>query len=118
MVKNVGNWEQAYSRKDKKNKKKEEESPSKKNKKTSKKADLINEAKQKEEEKSEIKDKTAKETENKELRENEKTDIILTPTPDEEIGKTKEIQKQQPSKVDFYINPAFLAFQLIFISFS
>ncbi|XP_029676858.1 DNA ligase 1-like isoform X1 [Formica exsecta] len=95
-----GDWEQAYSRKDKKNKKKEEESPSKKNKKISKKADLINEAKQKEQEKPEIKDKTAKETENKELKEKEKKEVILTPISDEEIGKTKEIDKEEQNKVE------------------
>ncbi|XP_050450646.1 DNA ligase 1-like isoform X2 [Cataglyphis hispanica] len=97
-----GDWEQAYSRKDKKNKKKEEESPSKKNKKISKKADIINEAKQKEQEKPEIKDKIAKETENKELKEKEKKDVILTPISDEEISKTKEIlvDKEEQDKVE------------------
>ncbi|XP_029168863.1 DNA ligase 1-like [Nylanderia fulva] len=95
-----GDWEQAYSRKDKKNKKKEEESPSKKNKKISKKADLINEAKQKEQEKPEIKDKTAKETENKELKEKEKKEVILTPISDVEIDKAKELDKEEQNKVE------------------
>ncbi|XP_071579293.1 uncharacterized protein [Temnothorax nylanderi] len=95
-----GDWEQAYSRKDKKNKKKEEESPSKKNKKTSKKADLINEAKQKEQDKPEVKDKIAKETENKELKEKEKKEVILTSSSDEEIAEAKEPQKEEQSKVE------------------
>ncbi|XP_011707562.1 PREDICTED: DNA ligase 1-like [Wasmannia auropunctata] len=95
-----GDWEQAYSRKDKKNKKKEEESPSKKNKKASKKADLINEAKQKEQEKPEVKDKIAKETENKELKEKEKKEVILTSISDEEIGKAKEPPKEEQSKIE------------------
>ncbi|GAB1859095.1 hypothetical protein CAJAP_00089 [Camponotus japonicus] len=95
-----GDWEQAYSRKDKKNKKKEEESPSKKNKKVSKKADLINEAKQKEQEKPEIKDKIAKETENKELKEKEKKEVILTPISDAEIDKPKEVDKEEQNKVE------------------
>ncbi|XP_011143365.1 cilia- and flagella-associated protein 251 isoform X3 [Harpegnathos saltator] len=86
-----GDWEQAYSRKDKKNKKKEEETPSKKSKKTPKKADLINEAKQKEQEKLEIKD--LKEAENKELK--EEKEVILTPISDEEIGKEKELEKEE-----------------------
>lgn len=90
-----GDWEPAYSRKDKKNKKKEDESPSKKNKKTAKKTDLINEviAKQKDQEKVEIKDKVAKETENKELKEKEKKEVILTPISDENI--TTEIEKEK-----------------------
>lgn len=103
----TGDWEQAYSRKDKKNKKKEEESPSKKNKKTSKKADLINE-KQKEQDKLEVKDKTAKETENKELKEKEKKEVILTSISDDGISKAKEPQKEEQSKVSsfrsIYIN--------------
>lgn len=99
----TGDWEQAYSRKDKKNKKKEEESPSKKNKKaSSKKTDLINVAKQKEQEKLEVKDKTAKETENKELKEKGKKEVVLTSISDEEIGKAKESQKEEQSKVYFY----------------
>lgn len=93
----LGDWEQAYSRKDKKNKKKEEESPLKKNKKTPKKADLINEAKQKEQE---IKDKTVKETENKELKEKEKKEVILTPISNEEISTAKELQKEEQNKVN------------------
>ncbi|XP_043599615.1 nucleolar protein 58-like [Bombus pyrosoma] len=95
-----GDWEQAYSRKDKKNKKKEEESPSKKNKKNAKKADLINEevTKQKVSEKTEIKDKVIKETENKELKEKEKKDVILTPISNEEISKEKEQQKEEQTK--------------------
>ncbi|XP_012535722.1 protein PXR1 [Monomorium pharaonis] len=93
-----GDWEQAYSRKDKKNKKKEEESPSKKNKKTSKKTDLINEAKQKEQEKPEVKDKIAKETENKELKEKEKKEVVLTSISNEEISK--ESLKEEQSKVE------------------
>lgn len=101
----TGDWEQAYSRKDKKNKKKEEESPSKKNKKSSKKTDLINEAKQKEQEKPEVKDKIAKETENKELKEKEKKEVILTSISDEGIDKAKEPQKEEPSKV--YISHVF-----------
>ncbi|KAL0123219.1 hypothetical protein PUN28_007670 [Cardiocondyla obscurior] len=95
-----GDWEQAYSRKDKKNKKKEEESPSKKNKKSSKKTDLINEAHQKGQDKPEIKDKIAKETENKELKEKEKKEVILTSISNEEIGKAKELQKEDQSKVE------------------
>lgn len=100
----TGDWEQAYSRKDKKNKKKEEESPSKKNKKISKKADLINEAKQKEQEKPEIKDKTVKETENKELKEKEKKEVILTPISDGEIGKAKEMDKEEQNKVYLHLH--------------
>lgn len=95
----IGDWEQAYSRKDKKNKKKEEESPLKKNKKIPKKADLINEAKQKEQEAPEIKDKTVKETENKELKEKEKKEVILTPISNEEISTAKELQKEEQNKV-------------------
>ncbi|XP_020290224.1 DNA ligase 1-like isoform X2 [Pseudomyrmex gracilis] len=95
-----GDWEQAYSRKDKKNKKKEEESPSKKNKKTPKKTDLINEAKQKEQEKPEIKDKIAKETENKELKEKEKKEVILTSISDEKTEKGKVQQKDEQNKVE------------------
>lgn len=98
-----GDWEQAYSRKDKKNKKKEEESPSKKNKKNVKKADLINEvvAKQKEPEKIEIKDKVAKETENNELKEKEKQDVVLIPISNEEIVKETEDQKiEEPPKIE------------------
>ncbi|XP_012218353.1 nucleolar protein 58-like [Linepithema humile] len=95
-----GDWEQAYSRKDKKNKKKEEESPLKKNKKTPKKADLINEAKQKEQETPEIKDKTVKETENKELKEKEKKEVILTPISNEEISTAKELQKEEQNKAE------------------
>ncbi|PBC30055.1 Transmembrane protein [Apis cerana cerana] len=95
-----GDWEQAYSKKDKKNKKKEEESPSKKNKKNTKKIDLINEEviKQKVSEKVEIKDKIIKETENKELKEKDKKDVILTPISNEEISKEKEQQKEEQSK--------------------
>ncbi|XP_015435229.1 PREDICTED: LOW QUALITY PROTEIN: DNA ligase 1-like [Dufourea novaeangliae] len=95
IVRNVGDWEQAYSRKDKKNKKKEEESPSKKNKKNVKKTDLINEvvAKQKDSEKIEVEDKDVKETENKEIKEKEEKDIVLIPISNEEI--TKEIVNQQ-----------------------
>lgn len=100
----TGDWEQAYSRKDKKHKKKEEESPSKKNKKISKKADLINEAKQKEQEKPEIKDKIAKETENKELKEKEKKEVILTPISDIEIDKAKEIDKEEQNKVYLHVH--------------
>ncbi|XP_066598976.1 uncharacterized protein AH6.3-like [Prorops nasuta] len=96
-----GDWEQAYSRKDKKNKKKEEESPSKKNKKSTKKADIINEAaKQKDQEKPEIKDKTAKETENKELKEKDKKEIVLTPILNEELTKEKYSQKEEPNKTE------------------
>ncbi|XP_076233641.1 uncharacterized protein LOC143178725 [Calliopsis andreniformis] len=97
-----GDWEQAYSRKDKKNKKKEEESPSKKTKKAVKKADLINEAvaKQRESEKIEIKDKLAKETENKELKEKEKKDVILVPISSEEVIKEKEHEKEAQPKVE------------------
>ncbi|XP_015590846.1 uncharacterized protein AH6.3 isoform X2 [Cephus cinctus] len=90
-----GGWEQAYSRKDKKNKKKDEETPSKKSKKA-KKTDLINEVtKDKEQEKPEIKDKVAKETENKELKEKDKKEVILTPitadpTPEEKVSERKE----------------------------
>lgn len=73
----------------------------KKNKKTSKKADLINEAKQKEQDKPEVKDKTAKETENKELKEKEKKEVILTSISNKEIGKVKESQKEEQSKVHF-----------------
>lgn len=106
MLLSIGDWEQAYSRKDKKNKKKEEESPSKKNKKVPKKADLINEAKQKEQDKPEIKDKIAKETENKELQEKEKKEVILTPISflhlSEEISKAKEVQKEEQTKVYLY----------------
>lgn len=109
----IGDWEQAYSRKDKKNKKKEEESPSKKNKKASKKADLINEAKQKEQEKPEVKDKTAKETENKELKEKEKKEVILTSISDEEITKAEEPQKEEQGKVYLY----FIAFYIALKSF-
>ncbi|OAD56693.1 Nuclear envelope phosphatase-regulatory subunit 1 like protein, partial [Eufriesea mexicana] len=96
-----GDWEQAYSRKDKKNKKKEEESPSKKNKKSTKKVDLINEevTKSKVSEKVEIKDKIAKETENKELKEKDKKDVILTPISNELINKEKEHQKEEQTKV-------------------
>ncbi|CAK9822966.1 hypothetical protein ANTRET_LOCUS1394 [Anthophora retusa] len=92
-----GDWEQAYSRKDKKNKKKEEESPSKKNKKNIKKADLINQevAKQKMSEKVEIKDKVIKETENNELKGKDKNDVIFTVIFNEEITKEKEIHKEE-----------------------
>lgn len=73
----VGDWEQAYSRKDKK-KKKEEETPKKTKK--SKKNDLISDVgKNKDQDKNEIKDKVAKETENKELKEKNQKDIILEP---------------------------------------
>ncbi|XP_076679909.1 uncharacterized protein LOC143375059 [Andrena cerasifolii] len=99
-----GDWEQAYSRKDKKNKKKEEESPSKKAKKTVKKADLINEAvaKQRDSEKIEIKDKVAKETENKELQEKDKKDVICVPDSNEEaITEEKELEKEEePLKIE------------------
>ncbi|XP_076634730.1 uncharacterized protein LOC143348429 [Colletes latitarsis] len=102
-----GDWEQAYSRKEKKNKKKEEESPSKKSKKTAKKADLINEAvaKQKDPEKVEIKDKVAKETENKELKEKDTKEIILVPISNEEIKekdkdevKVEKLEKEEKKK--------------------
>lgn len=63
---------------------------------------MINEAKQKEQEKPEIKDKTAKETENKELKEKEKKEIILKPVSDEETDKAKEAQKEEQNKVFLY----------------
>lgn len=48
-----------------------------------------------------MKDKTAKETENKELKEKEKKEVILTSISNEEIGKAKELQKEEQSKVHF-----------------
>ncbi|XP_012271744.1 uncharacterized protein PF11_0207 [Orussus abietinus] len=105
-----GDWEQAYSRKDKKNKKKEEDTPSKKSKKSSKKAEIVDDGliKEKEFEKVEIKDKVAKETENKELKEKDKKEVVLTPiidgnsskeeepeVKDELINKSEKIEKEE-----------------------
>lgn len=85
----LGDWEQAYSRKDKK-KKKEDDTPKKSKK--SKKSDIINDTK---DEKIEIKDKIAKETQNKELKEKNQMEIILEPVNNEivsepEVADTKE----------------------------
>lgn len=91
-----GDWEQAYSRKDKKNKKKEEDTPSKKSKKNAKKAELINEVavKEKDQEKPEIKDKVAKETENKELKEKDNKDVVLTPIISDNLETEKKVEKK------------------------
>ncbi|XP_057341563.1 uncharacterized protein DDB_G0286299-like [Microplitis mediator] len=103
-----GDWEQAYSKKDKR-KKKEEESPKKSKK--SKKNELVDEVgKDNEPEKVEIKDKVAKETENKELKEKDQKDVILEPVdnilavedeqvePKEEVKKVEKINKIEKEK--------------------
>lgn len=94
----LGDWEQAYSRKDKKNKKKEEDTPSKKSKKTAKKTELINDVsvkdKDKDQEKPEIKDKVAKETENKELKEKDNKDVVLTPIISDNLETEKKVEKK------------------------
>ncbi|KAK0087994.1 hypothetical protein PV325_013543 [Microctonus aethiopoides] len=105
-----GDWEQAYSRKDKK-KKKEEETPKKTKK--SKKNDLISDVgKNKDQDKNEIKDKVAKETENKELKEKNQKDIILEPVnnnveseskianvePKDEVKKINKVEKVEEKK--------------------
>lgn len=100
-----GDWVEAYSRKDKKNKKKEEELPAKK-KKSEKKYQLITTpaAKEKDLEKPEIKDKVAKETENNELKEKNKKDIILTPISNDEMPKETAVEEKEeankPEKVE------------------
>ncbi|XP_046737434.1 triadin-like [Diprion similis] len=95
-----GNWE-SVSRKDKKNKKKDEDSPSKKIKKDGKKAgELITNISKKEkgQAKPEVKDKVAKDTENKELKEKDKKEIVLIPVtnvePAIEIHENKEEDKE------------------------
>lgn len=50
-------------------------------------------------EKVEIKDKIVKDTENKELKEKDKKDVILTPISNELTNKEKEHQKEEQSKV-------------------
>lgn len=93
-----GDWEPAYSRKDKKNKKKEEDTPSKKSKKTAKKTDLITEVavkdKDNDQEKTEIKDKVAKETENKELKEKDNKEVVLTPIINDNVEEEKVVEKK------------------------
>lgn len=79
----IGDWEQAHSKKNKRTKK-EEETPKKSKK--SKKSEYINGAKDAEDqEKIEIKDKVAKETENKELKEKNQKDVILEPVADKVV---------------------------------
>ncbi|XP_011304765.1 uncharacterized protein DDB_G0286299 [Fopius arisanus] len=98
-----GDWEQAPSRKDKK-KKKEEETPKKTKK--SKKSELINDAKDKDQDKIEIKDKVAKETQNKELKEKNQKEIILEPVNNEVVDEPEvpeikeEIKKVEKSEKD------------------
>ncbi|KAG8038884.1 hypothetical protein G9C98_003191 [Cotesia typhae] len=92
-----GDWEQAYSRKDKK-KKKEEESPKKIKK--SKKSELVTDDKNIESEKVEIKDKVAKETENKELKEKVQKDVVLEPIDDIIEVQEEEVESIEDKKAE------------------
>lgn len=89
-----GDWKEAYSKKDKRNKKKEEDTPSKKTKKSAKKAELISEVAAKDQEKHEIKDKVAKETENKELKEKDNKEVVLTPIINDAVEVEEVVEKK------------------------
>lgn len=112
-----GDWEPAYSRKEKKNKKKDDEAPPKRSKKEGKKtAELISgvNRNEKEQGKPEVKDKVAKDTENKELKEKDKKESVLAAVADadaepagdmfgykeekEELGKIEKLEKQDKTE--------------------